>query len=160
MNPASPIFLGATPLQTLTGVDPATVRTANRYTQSSKSWSLFTHNTLEVTTGLKVTVGLRYSDESKDGSFSQPFINNNLCPATLGQIGAGNVPAPLINNIFGLGCFAFTAPAIGSDANPFPLPRPFDTTFNDEELIYTGKVSYEFSTPVTVSADWPRTSLP
>ncbi len=154
LNPASPIFLGATPLQTLTGVDPATVRTANRYTQNSKSWSVFTHNTLEVAQGLKLTVGLRYSDESKDGSFSQPFINNNLCPATLGQIGAGNVPAPLINNIFGLGCFAFTAPAIGSDANPFPLPRPFDTTFSDEELIYTGKVSYEFASPITVYASF------
>ncbi len=154
LNPASPIFLGATPLQTLTGVDPATVRTANRYTQSSKSWSIFTHNTLEVTDGLKLTVGLRYSDESKDGSFSQPFINNNLCPATLGQIGAGNVPGPLINNIFGLGCFAFVAPAIGSDANPFPLPRPFDTTFSDEELIYTGKVSYEFASPITVYASF------
>jgi len=154
LNPLSPIFLGATPLQTLTGVDPATVRTANAYTQSSKSWSIFTHNSLEVAQGLKLTVGLRYSDESKDGSFSQPFINNNLCPAVLGQIGAGNVPGPLVNNIFGLGCFAFTAPAIGSDANPFPLPRPFDTTFSDEELIYTGKVSYEFASPVTVYASF------
>jgi iron complex outermembrane recepter protein len=154
LNPLSPIFLGATPLQTLTGVDPSTVRTANAYTQSSKSWSIFTHNTLEVAQGLKLTVGLRYSDESKDGSFSQPGINNNLCPAVLGQIGAGNVPAPLINNIFGLGCFAFTAPAIGSAANPFPLPRPFNTNFGDEELIYTGKVSYEFADPVTVYASF------
>ncbi len=154
LNPASPIFLGATPFQTLTGVDPATVRTTNAYTQSSKSWSIFTHNTLEVADGLKFTVGLRYSDESKDGSFSQPATNNTLCPATLGQIGAGNVPAPLIANIFGLGCFAFVAPAIGTDAIPFPLPRPFNSTFNDEELIYTGKVSYEFASPVTVYASF------
>ena len=68
LNPASPIFVGATPLQTLTGVNPATVRTVNAYTQSSKSWSIFTHNTLEVLDGLKLTVGLRYSDESKDGN--------------------------------------------------------------------------------------------
>ncbi|MFK7842140.1 MAG: TonB-dependent receptor [Sphingorhabdus sp.] len=154
LNPLSGIFVGATPLQTLTGVDPATVRTANAYTQNSKSWSIFTHNTLEVTDGLKFTVGLRYSDESKDGSYSQPGINNNLCPATLGQIFAGNVPGPLVNNIFGLGCFAFTAPAIGSNANPFPLPRPFNTNFSDEELIYTGKVSYEFASPITVYASF------
>ncbi|OAN98458.1 TonB-dependent receptor [Sphingomonadales bacterium EhC05] len=154
LNPLSGIFVGATPLQTLTGVDPASVRTANAYTQSSKSWSIFTHNTLEVADGLKFTVGLRYSDESKDGSYSQPLINNNLCPATLGQIFAGNVPGPLVNNIFGLGCFAFTAPATGSDANPFPLPRPFNTNFSDEELIYTGKVSYEFASPITVYASF------
>ena len=154
LNPASPLFSGATPLQTLTGVDPATVRATNAYTQKSKSWSIFTHNTLEVAQGLKVTVGLRYSDESKDGSFTQPTVSNNLCPATLGQIFAGNLPggggSPLTNSFFGLGCFAFTAPAIGSDANPFPLPRPFVSKFSDEELIYTGKLSYEFAAPVTV----------
>lgn len=158
LNPASPLFAGATPLQTLTGIDPATVRTTNAYTQSSKSWSVFTHNTLEVAQGLKLTVGLRYSDESKDGSFTQPAITDDLCPATLGQIFAGGLPggagSPLTNSYFGLGCFAFVAPAIGSDANPFPLPRPFVSEFSDEELIYTGKVSYEFADPVTVYASF------
>ena len=158
LNPASPLFAGATPLQTLTGIDPATVRTTNAYTQSSKSWSVFTHNTLEVAQGLKLTLGLRYSDESKDGSFSQPAISNDLCPATLGQIFAGGLPggagSPLTNSYFGLGCFAFVAPAIGTDANPFPLPRPFVSEFSDEELIYTGKVSYEFADPVTVYASF------
>ncbi|HEY9092974.1 TonB-dependent receptor [Parasphingorhabdus sp.] len=160
LDPTSPLyaggatFLGATPLQNLTGVNPASIRTNNIYTQNSKSWSIFTHNTLEVAQGLKLTVGLRYSDESKDGAFEQPSTNNNLCPAILGQIGAGNVPAPLINNLYVLGCFPFTAPAIGTDANPFPLPRLFDTTFNDEELIYTGKISYEFDAPVTAYASF------
>lgn len=160
LNPASPLyaggatFLGATPLQNLTGVDPSTVRTTNAYTQSSKSWSIFTHNTLEVLDGLKLTVGLRYSDESKDGSFTQPAITNNLCPATLGQVGAGNAVPALTTNILGLGCFAFVAPAIGSDAIAFPLPRPFVSEFSDEELIYTGKVSYEFADPVTIYASF------
>ncbi len=152
LNPLSPLFMGATPLQTLTGVDPATVRTANRYTQDSKSWSIFTHNTLEVADGLKLTLGLRYSDESKDGSYSQPFISNNLCPATLAQVGA--VPAPLRTTALALGCFAFTAPAIGNAMIPFPLPRPFNSKFSDEELIYTGKVSYEFASPITMYASF------
>ncbi len=136
------------------GIDPSVVRATNAYTQNSKSFSIFTHNTLEITDGFKATIGLRYSDESKDGSFSQPSNNNPLCPAILGTIGAGNVPAPLINSIFGLGCFAFTAPAIGTDANPFPLPRPFNSTFKDNELIYTGKLSYEFASPITVYASF------
>ncbi len=160
LNPASPLyasgetFLGATPLLNLTGVDPSTVRTTNAYTQSSKSWSIFTHNTLEITDGLKLTVGLRYSDESKDGSFTQPAITNAVCPATLGQVGAGNVNPLLTTSVLGLGCFAFVAPAIGTDAIAFPLPRPFVSEFNDEELIYTGKVSYEFADPVTVYASF------
>ncbi|WP_255552008.1 TonB-dependent receptor [Erythrobacter crassostreae] len=144
---------GANPLTVLSGgVDPSVVRATNRYTQDSTSWSIFTHNTLEITNGLDLTLGLRYSDESKDGSFTQPSVNNLLCPAILGSIGAGNVPGPLINTIFGTGCFAFTAPAIGSDANPFPLPRPFDTNFEDDELIYTVKLGYEFAAPVNVYA--------
>ena len=103
---------GANPLTILSGgIDPAGTTNTNLYSQSSKSWSVFTHNTLEVTDGLSVTLGLRYSDESKDGSFAQGNNNNPLCPAILASIGAGNVPAPLISNVFGTGCFAFTAPA-------------------------------------------------
>ena len=160
LNPASSFyaggrpFLGATPLQNLTGVNPATVRTTNAYTQNSKSWSIFGNATLEIVDGLKANVGLRYSDESKDGAFTQPAISNNLCPAALGQVGAGNVDPRLINNVLGLGCFAFVAPAIGSNAIAFPLPRPFASTFKDDELIYTGKLSYEFAAPVTVYASF------
>ena len=160
LNPLSPLylggrtFLGATPLQNLTGINPATVRTTNAYAQNSKSWSIFTSNTLEVADGLKFTIGLRYSDESKDGSYTQPSVNSNLCPAVLGQIGAGRVNPALINNVFGLGCFAFVAPAIGSNANPFPLPRLFSGKFKDDELIYTGKLSYEFAAPVTAYASY------
>lgn len=146
---------GANPLTVLSGgVDPSSVSATNRYIQNSKSWSIFTHNTLELTDRLNLTLGARWSDESKDGSFSQPSINNPLCPAILGSIGAGNVPGALINNVFGLGCFAFTAPAIGSDANPFPLPRLFDDTFEDDELIYTVKLGYEFAAPINVYASF------
>jgi outer membrane receptor protein involved in Fe transport len=142
------------PLNVPGGIDPSVVRTTNAYTQNSKSWSIFGNVTFEVVDGLKINAGLRYSDESKDGSFSQPAINNPLCPAILGTIAAGNVPGALVSNIFGLGCFAFTAPAIGSAANPFPLPRLFDSNFKDDELIYTGKISYEFADPITVYASF------
>lgn len=145
------------------GVDPATVRATNAYTQSSKSWSIFTHNTLEVTDGLKFTVGLRYSDESKDGGFTQPSVTNALCPAIvsnlLGAPAAGAPPAPplgtaLGTGLFGTGCFAFTAPADLPQSAFLPLPRSFNGNFSDEELIYTGKVSYEFASPITVYASF------
>ena len=136
---------GANPLTLLSGgIDPSVVTATNAYAQDSKSWSIFTHNSFEVTDELTLTVGARWSDESKDGSFTQPAVNNPLCPAILGSIGAGNVPGPLVNTVFVLGCFPFVAPAVGSDANPFPLPRTFDGKFKDDELIYTGKLSYDF----------------
>ncbi|MEH6827810.1 TonB-dependent receptor [Parasphingorhabdus sp.] len=146
---------GANPLTILSGgVDPAGTTNTNLYSQNSKSWSLFTHNTLEVTDGLELTVGLRYSDESKDGSFAQGSNTNALCPAILGSIGAGNVPTPLISTVFGTGCFAFTAPADLPQAAVFPLPRTFSSKFKDNELIYTGKVAYAFADPVNVYASF------
>ncbi len=142
------------PLNVPGGVDPAGTTNTNLYTQNSKSWSIFTHNTLDITDSLSVTLGLRYSDESKDGSFAQGNNNNQLCPAILGTIGAGNVPGALVPTIFGTGCFAFTAPADLPAAAVFPLPRTFDSEFSDSELIYTGKVSYAFDAPVNVYASF------
>lgn len=147
--------LGANPLTVFSGgIDPAGTTNTNLYSQDSTSWSVFTHNTLEVVDGLRLTVGLRYSDESKDGAFAQGNNNNALCPAILGAIGAGAVPAPLINTIFGTGCFAFTAPADLPAAAVFPLPRTFSDSFEDNELIYTGKIGYEFDIPVNVYASF------
>jgi outer membrane receptor protein involved in Fe transport len=142
------------PLNVPGGIDPSAITVSNAYTQNSKSWSLFTHNVLEVADGLKLTLGLRWSDESKRGGFTQPAVNNPLCPAIVGTIAAGNVPAPLINNVFGTGCFAFTAPADLASSAVFPSPRSYNSRFNDEELIYTGKVSYEFASPVTIYASF------
>ena len=137
----------------------------NFFTQDSKSWSIFTHNIFDVTDQLSVTVGLRYSDESKDGSFTQPDGNNALCPAiisnvVLGMPVPGAAPAPplgtaLGNGLFGTGCFAFTAEA----DLPFafagvPLPRTFSEEFNDDELIYTGKIGYEFTPDISTYASF------
>ncbi len=138
----SDVFAG--PLNVPGGVDPAGTSATNQYIQNSKSWSIFTHNTFELTDALDLTIGLRWSDESKDGGFNQLSVNNQICPATLGTIGAGNVPAPFISTVFVLGCFPFVAPAVGTDANPFPLPREFSGTFKDDELIYTAKLGYDF----------------
>ncbi len=147
--------LGANPLSIFAGGrDPAGTTNTNIYAQNSKSWSLFTHNTLEIAEGLKVSIGLRYSDESKDGSFSQGNNNNAICPAILTAIGAGAVPAPLISNVFGTGCFAFTAPANLPAAAAFPLPRTFAAKFKDNELIYTGKLAYELTPEINSYASF------
>ncbi|WP_339693890.1 TonB-dependent receptor [uncultured Parasphingorhabdus sp.] len=158
LNPASPIFFGATPLQNLTGFNPDVITNNNQYAQNSKSWSIFTHNTLEVTDGLELTLGLRYSDESKDGSFASGANNNPVCPAIVGQISPGGalsgLPAALQNAFFGLGCFAFTAPADAAYAAALPTPRTFSSKFSDTELIYTGKVAYAFADPVNIYASF------
>jgi len=101
---------------------------------------------LEVADGLKLTVGLRYSDESKQGGYDQLASNNPACLAGLNGLGTGAIPAAFGAVIVGLGCFGFTAPAIGAPN----LPAEYNVPFSDEELIYTGKISYEFDAPVTI----------
>jgi len=147
--------LGANPLSVFTGgIDPAGTSITQNYAQDSQSFSVFTHNTFDVTDALSLTIGLRYSDESKDGSFTQSNINNQICPATLGAIGAGAVPGALVSNVFGLGCLAFLAPADLPQAAVFPLPRTFNERFKDDELIYTAKVGYELTPNVSTYASF------
>lgn len=143
------------------GQNPATARTTNRYSQESESISIFTHNTFDVTDALSLTVGLRYSDESKDGSFSQPSAFYPSCTAQLAGFngatgGYGPLPAALTGNLTVLGCFPFLAPADNplAFATPLPLPRTFDDTFTDEELIYTGKIGYEVNDDISTYASF------
>jgi iron complex outermembrane receptor protein len=156
---------GANPLTLLSGgIDPAGSTNNNLYAQNSKSWSIFTHNTLEIADGLKVSVGMRYSDESKDGSFAQGANNNSICPALLGRLDLaelqnGNLvfppaPAALGGPILALGCFAFVAPADLPLSAVLPLPRTFASEFKDNELIYTGKVAYEVTPDINTYASF------
>jgi len=149
---------GALPLVS-GGGNPALARTTNRYTQDSTSWSLFTHNVFDVTDQLSLTVGLRYSDESKDGSFSQPSASYDSCVNQLGNFDFATgsfppAPAALTGNLVVLGCFPFLAPADLPLSAALPLPRSFDDTFEDDELIYTGKIGYEFTPDISTYASF------
>ncbi|MGB7372903.1 TonB-dependent receptor [Pontixanthobacter sp.] len=147
---------GANPLTTFTGVEPAGTRTTNAFNQSAQSYSLFTHNSFELVDGLTLTLGARYSFEEKQGGFDQLSTNNAICPASVNTVLAAPT-SPLVPALIGLGCFGFAAPADLPQAfAPFNLPlvRTFDAAFEDEELIYTINVGYEFAAPVNVYASF------
>jgi outer membrane receptor protein involved in Fe transport len=63
----SPSFAGLYPAQ----ADAA----GNHASQNTKSYSLFTHNIFEITEGLKLTAGLRWTTEKKHG-VNTPYYNN------------------------------------------------------------------------------------
>ena len=160
--PSAPIlagFGGALPAIS-GGQNPAEARTTNRYAQDSKSFSVFTHNTFDVTDQLSVTVGLRYSDESKDGSYSQPSSNYASCNAQLAGFntttpGSYNFASPaLTGNLTVLGCFPFLAPVDHPLSAVLPLPRSFSGEFKDDELIYTGKLGYEVNSDISTYASF------
>lgn len=157
---------GPAPLQLFSGgTSPNGMSATGRFTQDSTSWSIFTHNTLEVVDGLKATIGLRYSDESKDGAYQQLASNPGACPGLVSNVlgnplnGAPAIPAALVPTVLVTGCFPFAAPADLAAAQILPVPgvfltRTFADNFSDEELIYTGKLSYEFASPITMYASF------
>ncbi len=149
--PATGGALGPNPLTLFTGRDPAGSTNTNRFQQDAKSYAIFTHNSFEITDGLELTLGARYSWEDKSGSFTQTAVNNQICPAIVGAVQGNIVPPALQPAFVQLGCFGFAAPADlpqARGANPIfraLLPRTFQSTFEDEELIYTIKLGYEIS---------------
>lgn len=153
---------GPTPLAVFSGgVSPVGTASANQFTQNSKSWSVFTHNTLEIFDGFSATVGLRYSDESKDGAFNQLASNPGACPGIVNNaaggplaVGQPRIPRALVPTILITGCFPFVAPADLAASAVLPLPRTFNDRFEDKELVYTGKLSYAFADPINIYASF------
>ena len=138
------------------GVDAAGSFAQNVFGQDSKSWSIFTHNTFRLTDRLDLVVGLRWTDEDKDGEYNQLFATNDNCLNTLANAGALSAGAAgtgleaVAASIGGLSgafaCFPFAAPA---DTGVPILPASFSDTFEDDELVYTGKVVYAFTDTVS-----------
>jgi len=108
----------------------------NRFAQDATSLSIFTHNIFSVTDRLDLTVGARYNDDSKDGSFDQLSVTNpDACIASLtlaGSLGGDpaatvaalqtfvpaaalpTVTSPAVGTFAFLNCFPFAAPVLGS----------------------------------------------
>ena len=130
----------------------------NRYEQNGRSWSVFTHNIVQLTDAFSVTLGARYVDDKKDGSYDQLEANNPACLASLTLAGVPQATSfPLLSPILGpaiagalttpaangpaafINCFPFAAPALGVSF----LPTEFDLTFEDNEFIYTAQAAFE-----------------
>jgi iron complex outermembrane recepter protein len=148
---ATALAIGPTPLQLLTGVNPAGSASTNRFQQVAKSYAVFTHNSFELTDGLELTLGARYVWERKSGGFTQPFNNNQVCPAAAGAV-AGGAPSAVVPVLIGFGCFGFTAPADLPLSAVLPLVRTFQADFRDEELIWTANLNYAITPDVNIYA--------
>jgi outer membrane receptor protein involved in Fe transport len=68
-------------LRALSAIPSGTGDTNSLYYQKSKNWALFTHNIVHLTNRLDLTLGLRYTHESK--RFSADLNNNNATCAAL-----------------------------------------------------------------------------
>ena len=128
----------------------------NRFLQDAKSWSIFTHNVVNFTDKLSLTLGARYVNETKDASFNQlagtTGAGASACQASVNGVLTGAVPAALRAGMIGLNCFAFatsvalTAPAAvggGLASAKLPLPRVWSQEFKDDEITYTAQLGYK-----------------
>lgn len=129
----------------------------NRFDQTATTFSVFTHNVLNLTDRLSVTLGARYVDEKKVAGFRQLEASNGACQASVTGVLSAAVPTALRTGLVGLNCFPFIAPVNltapaglgGGLASRFlPVPREWGDTFKDNQLTYIGQISYK------PSEDW------
>jgi iron complex outermembrane receptor protein len=123
------------------------------YKQTSKSYALFTNETLNLAKGLDLTAGLRATRETKraTGSFDD-LGGGGGCAALLnspgvftpqpGGVGGTNAQQFLI----GYGCF--------SGLNPFFNGAGFDQSNSENNLSGTVKLSYHLTDDVMGYASW------
>ncbi len=157
-------LLGVNPLFAFTAlgnggvpVNSAGSYAENVFSQSAKSYSVFTHNVINFTDRLSLTLGARYVDEKKTASFDQLNASNGACQASVtgllsGAFTGAGLPAAVQQGIVGLNCFPFAAPVTltapaalggGLASRFFPLPREWANTFKDNEITYTAQVGYK-----------------
>ena len=122
---------------------PANASTADYYTQGSESFALFTNNSYKFTDALELTVGLRYTSETKtlDALYTSTGMGNG-CATLLAN------PAALPASALGVVCHPLLDPA-------FRNYRTYQER-SAEELTGTAKLSYRINEDVMVYASYAR----
>jgi iron complex outermembrane receptor protein len=109
----------------------------SRYRQSSENYAVFTHNIFNITDTLSLTVGARYTHESK--ALSAKFNNNNtICPAqqqALGPLLANPALAAIVGGIITLTCTGNSSSSLNA--------LDIRDSFSDGEWTGTGVLSYK-----------------
>lgn len=114
--------------------------TRDVYEQESKNWALFTNNSIRFTDALELTLGLRYTEESKDLDSSYSNGHGGVGCATLRGIPAF-VSNPAAATIFGIGCSVTYADPIFNNV-------AFSQSLDEDNLSGTAKIAYRFTDDV------------
>ncbi|MDY7097642.1 MAG: TonB-dependent receptor, partial [Pseudomonadota bacterium] len=150
----SPAFGAATPA-ILAGIDNlasiSDLGTVSEvYNQTSENFAFFTHNIFAVTDTLDLTLGLRYTNETKD--FDATFRNDNtVCPTNRNLLGGFlGVPtlAPLAGGIISLSCQGNST----SELDGVSL----DDTRDEEEFTGTAILSWKPTPDLLVYGSYSR----
>jgi iron complex outermembrane receptor protein len=130
---------------------PGGVGMVDTYKQESKSWALFTNNSIRFTDAFELTLGLRYTDESKDLD-THYFNTSALTGAPQGCDVLRSTPAflasPSAATIFGIGCAVYADPIFNNIVTA--------QTLDESEWSGTVKLSYRFSDSVMSYVSYAR----
>lgn len=124
--------------------------TTSIYNQNSKNYAFFTHNIFEITEGLKLTVGLRWTHETK--KLNALFGNNNTaCPAQQAAL------SPFLSNA-GLAAVAGGLIALTCQGNSTSELNgvSINDTRSESELTGTGILSYKVTPRLLVYGSYAR----
>jgi outer membrane receptor protein involved in Fe transport len=126
--------------------------TRDVYAQESKNWALFTNNSFRVTDALELTLGLRYTDESKDLDSQYRNLHNGQGCSVLRSVGALQTAAltnPLVQQLFGIGCSVTYADPIFANVDT-------SQSFDEQEWSGTAKIAYRFTEDVMSYLSYAR----
>ncbi len=128
--------------------------TDTRYFQKSSNWALFTHNIVHITSKLDLTLGLRYTHESKDLRLAMQ--NNN---ATCAGLQATTLPALATNPALGsAGALAggiLTLACLGNSSTGLNALTPTDSR-SSGQLSGTAVLSYKVAPSTLIYASYAR----
>jgi len=148
-SPLVPYLVGATPASQAALAAAYTPGLGQRdfHDQQSKSWALFTNNSIRFTDGLELTLGLRYTNESKDLDTRYRNTHAGVGCQTL-RNNLGTIPAAVRTVAYGIGCAAFTDPIYNNLNN--------SQSIDESEWSGTAKLAYRFTDEVMTYLSYAR----
>jgi outer membrane receptor protein involved in Fe transport len=128
--------------------------TDSKYYQKSSNWALFTHNIVHLGDALDLTLGLRYTHESKDVRLA--LVNNN---ATCAALQATTLPSLATNAALGsaaqLAGGILTLACLGNSSTGVNALTPTDSHSNGE-FSGTAVLSYKVSPSTMIYGSYAR----
>ena len=123
--------------------------TGDQYNQTSENFAFFTHNIFEITDGLNLTLGLRYTNETKD--FDATFSNDNvICPQNRALL-SGLLGGPLVGLAGGL----IALSCQGNSTSELDGVSISDTR-DEDEFTGTAILSYKVNRDLLVYGSYSR----
>ena len=126
--------------------------TIDQYKQDGTNWALFTHNIVNITDRLALTVGLRYTHDKKD--FSALFGNDNTACTTVQGLLTDDLTSPnataraLAGALIGLSCQGNSTAELNGVA--------INDSRTEDEWTGTGILSYKATDDLLLYASYAR----